>query len=286
MTREVAAIAHTLHRLLYRAASPALLIALLLPVAASAHTPRSGGAAYVEPEVRTLKCAATGDARSCPRGAVLRVSGENLADTTTVIFLGASGSRDDRRARTKTASPHRVLVAIPTAARSGPLRLVGDAAATVAPRLKVLPVAPSAAVPAATGGSFPVQGLHDYGTAVNRFGGGRDHKGQDILAACGTPLVAAVGGEVTLTRFEERAGNYVVIKADDGTSQAYMHMLETATVRKGDRVTAGQAIGQVGQTGRTTACHLHFELWSAPGWYEGGKPVDPLRFLQSLDNAA
>lgn len=257
-------------------------------MAAFAHTPRSGGAAYVEPEVSTLKCAATGDARSCPRGAVLRLSGENLAETKTVIFLGASGSRDDRRARTRSASPHRVLVAVPTAARSGPLRVVGDAAATVAPRLKVLPVAPSAAVPAsaAAGGSFPVQGVHDYGTAVNRFGGGRDHQGQDVLAACGTPLVAALAGEVTLTRFEERAGNYVVIKADDGTSQAYMHMLQSAAVSKGDRVTAGQPIGQVGQTGRTTACHLHFELWTAPGWYEGGAAVDPLPFLQALDNAA
>ena len=286
---EVAAISHTLHRRLYRAVSPALLIALLMPMAAFAHTPRSGGAAYVEPEVRTLKCAATGDARSCPRGAVLRLSGENLADTTTVIFLGAPGSRDDRRARTRTASQHRVLVAIPAAARSGPLRVVGDAAATVAPRLKVLPVAaPPPFLPgsAAAGGSFPVQGVHDYGTAVNRFGGGRDHQGQDILAACGTPLVAALAGEVTLTRFEERAGHYVVIKADDGTSQAYMHMLEAATVSKGDRVAAGQAIGRVGQTGRTTACHLHFELWSAPGWYEGGKAVDPLPFLQGLDDAA
>ena len=258
-------------------------------MAAFAHTPRSGGAAYVEPEVSTLKCAATGDARSCPRGAVLRLSGENLADTKTVIFLGASGSRDDRRARTRSASPHRVLVAVPTAARSGPLRVVGDAAATVAPRLKVLPVAaarPALPTSAAGAGSFPVQGVHDYGTAVNRFGGGRDHQGQDILAACGTPLVAALAGEVTLTRFEERAGNYVVIKADDGTSQAYMHMLETPVVSKGDRVTAGQPIGQVGQTGRTTACHLHFELWTAPGWYEGGTAVDPLPFLQALDNAA
>jgi murein DD-endopeptidase MepM/ murein hydrolase activator NlpD len=128
-----------------------------------------------------------------------------------------------------------------------------------------------------------VQGTHDYGTATNAFGGGREHQGQDILAACGTPVVAALGGEVTLTRFQERAGNYVVIKADDGTSQAYMHLLEPATVTKGDRVTAGQALGQVGQTGRTTACHLHFELWTTPGWYEGGVAIDPLPLLKAWD---
>jgi murein DD-endopeptidase MepM/ murein hydrolase activator NlpD len=213
---------------------------------------------------------------------VLRLGGENLAGTKTVIFLGGSGSRDDRRAPAKAASQHRVLVAIPTAARSGKLRVVGPTAATVGPRLQVLPVAvPAPPLPGA--GVFPVQGTHDYGTATNAFGGGREHQGQDILAACGTPVVAALGGEVTLTRFQERAGNYVVIKADDGTSQAYMHLLEPATVTQGDRVTAGQALGQVGQTGRTTACHLHFELWTAPGWYEGGVAIDPLPLLKVWD---
>ena len=262
--------------------SPALLIALLMPLAAFAHTPTGGGAAYFEPEVSTLKCA-TGGASGCPRGAVLRLGGENLAGTKTVIFLGDAGSRDDRRAPARAASQHRVLVAIPKAARSGKLRVVGAAAATVGPRLQVLPVAavPAPRVPGE--GVFPVRGTHDYGTETNTFGGGREHQGQDILAACGTPLVAALGGEVTLTRFQDRAGNYVVIKADDGTSQAYMHLLEPATVTKGDRVTAGQALGQVGQTGRTTACHLHFELWTAPGWYEGGVAIDPLPLLKAWD---
>ncbi len=269
-----------------RAVAVTLLAVLAMPAAALAHaSPRSGGARYSKPEVKTLKCG-TGEQTSCPRGYVLRLSGENLAQTRTVIFLGARGSRDDRRARPEAASPHRVLVTVPASARSGRLRVLAADSAAAGPRLRVLPpaVAPPATAPvAALPGVFPVQGAHDYGSEINRFGGPRRHQGQDVLAACGTPLVAALAGQVTLTRFHARAGNYVVIKADDGTSQAYMHLLAPAAVEQGQRVSAGQPLGQVGQTGAASACHLHFELWTAPGWHEGGEPVDPLALLQAWD---
>ena len=258
----------------------------MAPVPALAHTPgRSGGASYARPMVNALSCA-TGQASSCPRGSLLRLSGENLSDTRTVIFLGARGPRDDRRARPQTSSTHRVLVPVPASARSGRVRVVAASATAEGPRLQVLPVpaapppAPAAALLPAV---FPIQGAHDYGSETNRFGGSRQHQGQDVMAACGTPLVTAITGVVTLTRFQARAGNYVAIKADDGSSQVYMHMLAPAIVAKGQRVSAGQPLGQVGQTGRATACHLHFELWTAPGWQEGGAPIDPLALLQGLD---
>ena len=73
------------------------------------------------------------------------------------------------------------------------------------------------------------------------------------------------------------AGNYVVISAaDDSADYVYMHLRDPALVNKGDAVTTGQTIGFVGRTGDATACHLHFELWPAPGWYTGGRAVDPL----------
>ena len=112
--------------------------------------------------------------------------------------------------------------------------------------------------------AFPVVGSHDYGTAENRFGGARDHGGQDVLAPCGEPVVAALAGKVTDVKYEGAAGNYAVVRAGDGTSQVYMHLRDAASVRPGERIAAGERIGRVGQTGDASTCHLHFELWTAP----------------------
>jgi murein DD-endopeptidase MepM/ murein hydrolase activator NlpD len=134
---------------------------------------------------------------------------------------------------------------------------------------------------------FPVRGKHDYGQDMARFGAGRSghrHQGQDVMAACGTPLVAARGGVVRFKSFQSRAGNYVVIDGD-GTDvdYAYMHLQAPALVDRGDHVVTGQRLGNVGDTGAASGCHLHFELWTGPGWYEGGSPIDPLAFLRAWD---
>ena len=62
-----------------------------------------------------------------------------------------------------------------------------------------------------------------------------------------------------------------------------MHLRAPSPLKKGAPVRTGQPIGFVGQTGDATACHLHFEEWSAPGWYTGGRPFDPLADLQAWD---
>jgi murein DD-endopeptidase MepM/ murein hydrolase activator NlpD len=137
------------------------------------------------------------------------------------------------------------------------------------------------------GYAFPLLGAHDFGDAGARFGAGRSghtHQGQDVMADCGIPLVAARGGRVQYSGYEGNAGNYVVIDGKGtGLDTAYMHLAQPSPLRAGDQVRTGQPIGLVGDTGDATACHLHFEIWTAPGWYEGGSPIDPLPYLTKWD---
>ena len=124
---------------------------------------------------------------------------------------------------------------------------------------------------------FPIRGKHNLGyTNTNQFGGGRGHQGIDMFANCGTKLAIARGGRVQYAGYHSAAGNYAVIDgAGTGTDYIYMHMRDPALVRTGQRVFTGQKLGLVGDTGRATGCHLHFEMWASPGWYEGGQPFDP-----------
>ena len=134
---------------------------------------------------------------------------------------------------------------------------------------------------------FPVRGPHDYGEGGAAFGAGRAghvHQGQDVMADCGTPLVAARGGTVVMRAYQALAGNYLVIQDPiTGQSTMYAHLREPAIVKRGQRVETGQPIGVVGDTGDASACHLHFEIWTAPGWYRGGAPIDPLPTLKRWD---
>lgn len=148
------------------------------------------------------------------------------------------------------------------------------------------PAAAARPAPAPAQAAFPIDGEHTYGrSGTNGFGGGRGHQGHDVFAECGTPLVAAGGGTVLTATFEANAGNYVVIQRANGRSNVYMHLRDPARVAEGEKVAAGDALGVVGQTGRASACHLHFEVWTAPGWYRGGRAIDPLATLRRWDAA-
>lgn len=133
------------------------------------------------------------------------------------------------------------------------------------------------------GYKFPVRGKHYYGDGI---GAGRGHQGVDVMANCGTPLVAARGGRVYYNAYQASgAGHYIVINlfGTKNQSHVYMHLTKPSKFKVGSRVKTGQRIGFVGTTGRSTACHLHFEHWSSPGWYQGGTFLDPTRAIKRWD---
>jgi murein DD-endopeptidase MepM/ murein hydrolase activator NlpD len=115
---------------------------------------------------------------------------------------------------------------------------------------------------------FPVAAKHGYGDG---YGAGRGHQGQDVFAKCGSPLYAARGGRVQWNKTHSAAGHYLVIDLKGSkVDHMYAHLVRPSSLRKGARVRTGQRIGSVGDSGNASGCHLHFEIWSAPGWYEGG----------------
>jgi murein DD-endopeptidase MepM/ murein hydrolase activator NlpD len=124
---------------------------------------------------------------------------------------------------------------------------------------------------------FPVRGRHSYGDGVGAPRVGHTHQGQDVAASCGTPIQAARGGRVQYRAYQSAAGNYIVIDGKStGHDYVYMHLKKRSPFHRGDKVKTGEKIGAVGATGDATGCHLHFEEWGPPGWYEGGT------FLQSV----
>ncbi len=126
-----------------------------------------------------------------------------------------------------------------------------------------------------------MRGKHTYGDGL---GAGRGHQGQDVFAKCGNPLQAARGGKVQTNAYHSAAGYYVVIDGKRTRKDyVYMHMKRGGRPKEGERVKTGESIGKVGETGNASGCHLHFELWSAPGWYEGGDPLDATKYLKRWD---
>ncbi|MBS4904740.1 MAG: peptidoglycan DD-metalloendopeptidase family protein [Subdoligranulum variabile] len=106
---------------------------------------------------------------------------------------------------------------------------------------------------------------------VDAFGNA-GHRGTDIPAPEGTPILAAHSGTVLVSGWNDSYGNQVLLDNGAGLSTRYAHMTATA-VTAGEAVTAGQVIGYVGSTGDSTGNHLHFEVM------QGGVRVDPLSLV-------
>ncbi len=96
----------------------------------------------------------------------------------------------------------------------------------------------------------------------------RMHKGMDIGAPYGAPILAAVDGVVAFAGRSGGYGNFIKLAHPGGLASGYGHMSRFA-VRAGQRVRRGQVIGYVGSTGMSTGPHLHWEVW------KNGQPVNP-----------
>jgi len=99
------------------------------------------------------------------------------------------------------------------------------------------------------------------------------HSGIDFAVGCGTPIKAAGNGVVVLVAYDPGGyGNYVVINHGGGMATLYGHQ-QAVAVSGNQTVTAGQVIGYVGSTGKSTGCHVHFEV------RVNGNAVDPSGYL-------
>ncbi len=107
--------------------------------------------------------------------------------------------------------------------------------------------------------------------------GGQMHEGVDMAAAEGTPLLATMDGVIGDTGYEPGYGNYVAIKHADGSigETFYGHMVKPGEFPTGTAVKAGQVIGYMGTTGRSSGPHLHFEVRSP-----SGQLIDPETVIQ------
>ena len=122
-----------------------------------------------------------------------------------------------------------------------------------------------------TGWIWPTQGVFTSGYG---WRWGRMHKGIDVANNVGTTVVAAKAGRIAFSGWHDGGYGYLVtIQHPDGSRSLYAHN-SRLLVREGEEVNQGQAISQMGSTGRSTGPHLHFEIHPP----ESGA-ANPLNFL-------
>jgi len=119
------------------------------------------------------------------------------------------------------------------------------------------------------------------GTITSQFGARLDpingepafHSGVDIRNNPGTKIIAPADGVVVGKGYDNGHGNFIVIDHGNRFQTSYLH-LQKDFVRQGDTVTRGQVIGLVGNSGRSTGAHLHYEVKYRD------KLIDPVKFIQ------
>lgn len=112
-----------------------------------------------------------------------------------------------------------------------------------------------------------------FGMRMSPFTGRKTfHAGLDVAAAIGTPIIAPAEGIVVFTGRKGSYGNSVIIDHDNGIVTLYAHIHEMF-VRVGQKVKRGDRIASIGNTGRSTGPHLHYEV------IENGRSINPISFI-------
>lgn len=122
---------------------------------------------------------------------------------------------------------------------------------------------------------WPADGFvsSDFGYRVSPFTGQKEfHKGLDITAPTGAPVLAPARGVVSFAGLDGAYGLSLTINHGQGLVTHYAHLQKT-DVKEGQTVERGQPVACVGVSGRTTGPHLHYEVRMA------GAPVDPMRYI-------
>jgi murein DD-endopeptidase MepM/ murein hydrolase activator NlpD len=124
--------------------------------------------------------------------------------------------------------------------------------------------------------AMPVKSSFRYTSGFgNRWG--RLHAGTDMAGPNGTPIYAPADGVVTHAGWQSGYGRLIKIRHEFGIETRYGH-LSAIKVNVGDRVSRGERIGDMGNSGRSTGPHLHYEV------RVGGKPIDPMIYIKAGRN--
>ncbi|MEU6641819.1 M23 family metallopeptidase [Saccharomonospora sp. NPDC046836] len=183
----------------------------------------------------------------------------------------AAANRDAAaKAKTDAERAYKAAVAKQDSAKEEIDRLAARARELAA---QAAPAAPAPSAPASSSASVvrPAQGqlTSTYGARW-----GTVHYGIDIANSIGTPILAAMAGDVIDSGPASGFGLWVRLQHDDGTITVYGHINESL-VSVGQHVSAGQQIATMGNRGQSTGPHLHFEV------HENGSKIDPLPWLRS-----
>jgi len=118
--------------------------------------------------------------------------------------------------------------------------------------------------------------LEQYTQITAVMGGRVSHAGMDFKTPTGTPVKSPYNGEVTRINWNTAAnGNCIEVRYEDGTLAKFLH-LSSEDVKIGETVAAGQIIGRTGNTGRSTAPHLHYQL------NKGKRAINPIHYHGTL----